>query len=342
MYQFTATNESITLIVEGKPVVVQKASPQFKPLRKALLNEDWDDVPNHLTVGKSLESWAQGLFTFANGQFYYNKEALPTLINDRIAAMALENKDPTTLFKFWERLQRNPSMRSVEQLWNFLQHRNIPLSEKGTFFAYKGVNQNLTDCHTGTIDNSPGKTHEMPRNKISDDPRHECHEGFHVGALEYAKSFGQRVVICEVDPEHVVSVPYDHSSQKMRVCKYTVVGQYNGQPMPSTVMEEADVPERDEEEQEPEEEIETELGGEVKEVTPETKSRRAAKAKDAPKKPVGVPKKYQKYLSMSTLELMKLSLDELRALATHGLRIVGASKIAGGKSALVGVIEANK
>ena len=52
----------------------------------------------------------------------------------------------------------------------------------------------------------------------------------HVGALAYAITFcsggGSRIVICEVDPENVVCVPYDCSQQKMRVCEYKVIGHH--------------------------------------------------------------------------------------------------------------------
>lgn len=41
------------------------------------------------------------------------------------------------------------------------------------------------DHHSNKWENHPGKVLSMPRNKISDDPRTPCHEGFHVGALRH-------------------------------------------------------------------------------------------------------------------------------------------------------------
>lgn len=234
--KYTLTRETLTLIHDGRTHSVQKDAPNFRPLREALLAEQWDEVPKHLTVGKSLEEWAKGEFKVENGVIRYKEEAIPRDLNNRILGMAQEGSDPTPLFRFWERLQKNPSMRSVEQLWSFLRHTNIPLTTNGTFYAYKGVKSNYRDAHSGTIDNSPGAVNRMSRNKISDDPRVACHFGFHVGALDYARGFSEQVVICEVDPEHVVCVPYDHSAQKMRVCEYKVVGNYSGVPLPSTIV----------------------------------------------------------------------------------------------------------
>ena len=151
--------------------------------------------------------------------------------------MASEGKDPTIVMNFWERLSKNPSYRSVQQLWSFLRHQGIPMVPDGCFLAYKGVRSDFKDAHSGKFDNKPGAIHSMPRNKISDDPKEACHEGFHVGALQYAKDFSDRVVVCKVSPEDVVCVPYDHSAQKMRVCKYEVVGNWNGEFMPDLVFE---------------------------------------------------------------------------------------------------------
>jgi len=377
---FTLTNESITVVFEGKPHVVQKGSPQFNALRKAIIAENWKAVPKNLTVAKSIKDWAKGKFTLKGDNFFYFDGAqLPADINTRIIKMATAGEDPTPLFKFWERLQKNPSMRSVQQLWPFLHHKGIPLTKDGCFLAYKGVKENFKDAHTGTVDNKPGVVNKMPRNQISDDPNHACHEGFHVGALEYAKSFSARVVVCEVDPENVVCVPYDSSQQKMRVCEYKVVGNHNGSYLPSTTFTEdtsakghtsaraedsAYDPEKDflampcDEcgAKMPAEYIDTECSYHLVECTnydeftpeePEEEKKPAKKVKGKDKKKAHKAMKkagkklaqsFDKLKAMGMPELLAESLDTLRAYAGHGLKIVGASKIPGGKTALVAVI----
>jgi hypothetical protein len=316
--KFILTNDSITITIEGKPYVVREGSPQYVGLKQAIVEERWDDLPGYLTVGRSIESWAKGQFTFNGTAFLYKGEPIPNELNKRVIDLASDGASPTPLFKFWERLQRNPSFRSVAQLYTFLAHKNIPIGPDGCFYAYKRVNSDYTDCHTRTIDNSPGTKHEMPRNKISDDPNLDCHFGFHVGAYAYANTFnggGGKVVICKVDPEHVVCVPYDASAQKMRVCKYEVYGNY-GTELPSTVFEEetpASVPLVNEEETE---EVEN-------------------KPSDPEVKPRSLKKGWSKFHKKGLKELMEESIADLRQYATYGLDIVGSSKIPGGKPALV-------
>jgi hypothetical protein len=365
---YVVTNESISINWEGKPYVVKKGTPNYAPLKDAIYFEEWDNVPNFLTAGKGLEEYVKGKFTLVADKFHYEGEAVPDDMNRRIIDLANEGQDPTPIFNFYERLKKNPSYRSVKQLWSFLNHKGIPLTDDGCFLAYKGVKENYKDCHTGTYDNRPGAKHEMDRNKVSDDPSTPCHEGFHVGAKEYATSFGPITVICKVDPENVVCVPYDSSAQKMRVCKYEVIGNY-GAELPDTLMpnkdigvpsssypscagndseeeeDEDDLPEDDLDEgvednedveedldDDDEDEIEGDEGGvlstapdfgsDVTDVVADTKLVRG----------------FAKFSRMGMRELMDQSIEELRKYAANGLKIVGASKIPGGKTALVGRI----
>lgn len=348
---FTLTNESATVIYNGKPYTVQKSSPHFASLRAALISEDWDVVPKHLTVNSSLTTWAKGKFTVNDTieVFSFEGTVLPPSINQRIVRMHAQGKDPAPLFRFYERLQKNPSFRSVEQLYDFLKHGKIPLTTDGCFLAYKGVNEDFTDRYTGTIDNRPGVVHKMPRNKISDDPRQTCHFGYHVGAVVYARSFGPKIVICKVDPEHVVCVPYDASQQKMRVCEYKVIGHY-GVHLPDDIIEDDDFVEDtksltphtvyavdDDEDQIDEEDIfsdpETTDSVEMEEVEEEEP------VEEEPKKgELVIPREYRKWAKLSYEELMQLSREDIRALATYGFKIVGASKIPGGKTAVIAKI----
>jgi hypothetical protein len=354
---FTMTNDSITIISDGMSYVIQRGAPNFKAVRDAIINEDWGAVRENLTVPESIKKWAKGKFTISdNNEVSYEGSPLPPEISERIISMAASGDDPTCLFNFWERLQKNPSYRSVTQLWGFLTHTGIPITPDGCFLTYKSVARNYKDHHSGQFDNSPGTTHEMPRNKISDDPKVACHYGFHVGAYAYASTFGshdRRIVICKVDPEHVVCVPYDSSQQKMRVCKYEVVGNY-GDNLPSTTFDykeerledkdqyyddddfDDDLDEEDEEieDEETEEVLEDEETGEIKvEFEEEVTKEDAAKA---PKKKKLKASEFRRKFSKMTMEkLLDQSIGALRKYAARDLSIVGASKMSGGKIALV-------
>ena len=92
--------------------------------------------------------------------------------------------------------------------------------------------------YSHTFDNSVGSTCEVPRGKVNGNREHHCAAGLHVGAFDYAKSYGginlddnegdggNKLMICKVNPRDVVSVPNDCRCQKLRCCKYEVVSEF--------------------------------------------------------------------------------------------------------------------
>lgn len=94
------------------------------------------------------------------------------------------------------------------------------------FRAYKGVASNYLDIHSRKFDNHIGQVHSMPRNSVDDDANVGCSVGFHVGTQAYANDWAGRdghLMVVEVDPADVVSVPFDCNCQKLRTAKYRVV-----------------------------------------------------------------------------------------------------------------------
>jgi hypothetical protein len=339
---FTMTNDSVTVFVDGEPKAIKRGAPNFLELRKAIAEEDWEGARNCLSLPGFLERWATGFFELVDGRFYCEGEAMPSELNERIIALASDGKSPEPVMNFWLRLRKNPSMRSVSQVWKFLQLTGIPLSMDGCFLAYKGVRDDFKDCHSGKYDNSPGQVHEMPRNRISDDPNHACHEGFHVGALEYARSFGPTVVICKVDPEHVVCVPYDCSHQKMRVCRYEVVGLHNGEYMSSTV--EDDEPlflNEDDDIRDVYEDLDFDVADVDDYGDDDIDADEALdEIEELEEKPADMFAEIA--LARSFDALMRFTLEDLRKYASKVLKIVGAYKIPGGKIATIEAIQKHR
>jgi hypothetical protein len=88
------------------------------------------------------------------------------------------------------------------------------------------VRDDLYDIHSGTIYNGIGKVIAMPRTNVTFDPQAACSAGLHVGTHCYANGWRGTdgvLLIVKVNPAHVVSVPYDCDSEKLRTSQYTVL-----------------------------------------------------------------------------------------------------------------------
>lgn len=246
--KYTLTNDSVT-VVDGGGVAhsVRRGAPNFEPLRAAVLAGDWGAASAALTPAGGVAAWSSGAFSLGpSGAVLHAGRPVPETFGKRVLDTLAEGGAVDPLLRFFERLARNPSWRSATMLFDFMQHAGIPVAPDGSVLAYKGVTGDYKDVHSSTCsapgcdhrtyDNRPGSRNEMPRAAVSDDPDVPCHAGFHVGSLEYARGFGKRVVVCAVDPADVVCVPKDCSHQKLRCCRYRVVG-HLGDRLPSTLFE---------------------------------------------------------------------------------------------------------
>jgi hypothetical protein len=142
--------------------------------------------------------------------------------------------EATPMLNFLVNLMDNPSEGSIDQLYTFLEHENLPITEDGCFLAYKAINRDYTDKYTGTISNKVGDKVKMPYEEVTADPTKHCSSGLHCGSIEYVRCYGNfqtdennehtgdRLVTVKVNPSAVVSVPEDSDRQKVRVYRYVV------------------------------------------------------------------------------------------------------------------------
>jgi hypothetical protein len=138
------------------------------------------------------------------------------------------------LVNFLNNIMENPSMQSQKELYDFLEHEHLPITEDGHFLAYKAVRSDFKDKYRGVFDNSVGNVCTMQRAKVDDDRGRGCSNGLHAGALNYVAHYGSleagdRIVIVKINPKDVVSVPSDSNCEKLRTCSYEVVGEYEGE-----------------------------------------------------------------------------------------------------------------
>lgn len=227
-YPYIMTNSAITVIVEGKPTTTQSDDINYDKIRQAIMEQDWDQVKLLADKEKQVAEFSKDNITVKNGTVFFKGEAMHSYVASKILQFIEEDLDAEPLINFLTKLMDNPSKRCVDQLFSFLEHKNMPIDPDGDFYAYKAVRGNWTDKHTGTIDNSIGTIVEITRNKVDDDPTHDCSYGLHAGSMQYVSSFGNsgdHIIIVKINPKDIVSVP-DCDTSKLRTCKYEVISEF--------------------------------------------------------------------------------------------------------------------
>ena len=225
------TDGFLTVVVDGKQHTILASNPLFASAVSAFQIKDFDALMLALDPSrKFLNLYAKyEQIEVKDGTVFVDGDAIQSVVADRIINFLADGVDCLPIFKFITRLQLNPSKRAVDELYTFLEHKHLPLTETGTFLAYKAVRNDYTDKHTGKFFNGVGEVLSMPRNKVDDDKNVGCSYGFHAGTLRYASEFAcgnDKMVLVEIDPADVVSIPTDCEFQKLRTCRYKVVAEY--------------------------------------------------------------------------------------------------------------------
>lgn len=221
----------IKIIADGKDYFVSATSPLYPKAFEAFKAKDWDSFICAVDPAVKIQSLFAKYETVEvkNGLLYVDGDVVDSVVSERLIQMLSNEVDVLPVLKFVYRLRLNPSARAVNELYTFLEHKCLPFTDSGTFLAYKAVRSNYHDKHSGKFDNSVGNVLEMPRNKVDDDKLVGCSYGFHAGSLEYALDFAygdDKVVLVEIDPADVVSIPVDCDFKKLRTCRYKVVGEF--------------------------------------------------------------------------------------------------------------------
>ena len=231
---FMWVDGNLTVILKNKAHQVLPEHTNYKMILEALPTANEDELLDLVDLEKAVANFSDGLVEVKNGKVLFEGEEVHGSISQRILEFMKKGLPFQPLVNFLNNLMSNPSMQSQKELYDFLEHEHLPITEDGHFLAYKAVRSNYMDKYKGVFDNHVGNVCEMRRAKVDDNRSVGCSNGLHAGALNYVASYGSvesndRIVIVKINPADVVSVPSDCNCEKLRTCRYEVVGEYQGE-----------------------------------------------------------------------------------------------------------------
>jgi hypothetical protein len=231
---FMFVDGNLTLVLNNKSYQVLPDHINYKMILDILPTASSEELLKVVDIEKAVTTFSDGLVEIKNGQVTYEGEVVHGSISKRILEFMSKGLPFQPLVNFLNNLMENPSMQSQKELYDFLEHEHLPITEDGHFLAYKAVRGDYKDKYRGVFDNSVGQVVKMQRAKVDDDRARGCSDGLHAGALNYVAGYGSvesgdRIVIVKINPSDVVSVPSDCNCEKLRTCRYEVVGEYQGE-----------------------------------------------------------------------------------------------------------------
>lgn len=232
---------SITAIVDNKQYTADSSHPNWQAVLDAVRNDSVSDFVNAIDIRSAFQNYVVGQVRIVGNEVWHGYTRLGGVVVDRIFDFMSNNLPVQPIMLFVDKLFQNPSSRAVNELYKFLEHKNLPITSNGNFRAYKGLQPDFYSITAGNLSLISGQTNESGhifngvnevieciRHQVNDNKDETCSYGLHAGSLEYAKNFAGngKLVIVEINPADVVSIPSDCNCEKLRTCKYKVVEEY--------------------------------------------------------------------------------------------------------------------
>ena len=239
------TGNSLVMVANNNGVtktkIIQKSHPNWNIIVDLYKNQKYEEVYPLMDIGATIALKSDGKFTVKDGKVIFNGEEVHGYLVDQILTfLSTMPSQYQRLVKFAENLWTNPDVRIREELYKFLEHQGMPITEDGCFLAYKGVTQEYYSISSGQIKvlkgtvnagghifNGVGEEIVVERESVCSNGDIGCASGLHAGSWEYANDFksGGRLMIVKINPRDVVSVPKDSKYQKLRTCRYEVIAE---------------------------------------------------------------------------------------------------------------------
>lgn len=234
MLNFLITDQSISIVVDNESYSFSSSYPDFRDLSVACSEQDEDTVKSLIRKFTETLSFLDGKVFSRAGIMYIKTndgdKSIDSRLHSRISDLhASGNKDDIDgIINLTNKLYKNPNVDSIDDMFRFLAHNSLPITKEGNFIAYKLVREDYKDIYTGTFDNSVGSEPSMPREMCEYDRSVTCSRGLHFCSKEYLPYYGDsnsRIMVLEIDPSDVVSIPIDYNNAKGRACRYKIIGE---------------------------------------------------------------------------------------------------------------------
>lgn len=248
-YKLSGGEKGESLVVvyaDGEPASIPGTHPNFDKILDLLRSGKSDDeaiqtLVNTLHVAGQKLSQLTDRVSVAPYGVFFDGDPLRTELADVLTELLQEDNEASlvSVAKFLENAAANQTMEGIDAMYRWITNGDLALTEDGMFLGYKGVRftdddgiESITSgtamvdgvVHTGKIPNPVGSVITMPRSEVTSETSVACGPGLHAGTYDYANSFGYgSLILVEINPRDVVSVPSDHSCAKLRVSRYKVL-----------------------------------------------------------------------------------------------------------------------
>lgn len=221
----------ISAIINGTVYTVDTDHSNYQNILQTVRDQDWTKFLDLVDLSRKVRDYVHNSnVEIKDGMILFDGEIVHNTLTKRVISFMQQDLPFKPLLNFLCNLMENPSKRAVDELYDFLDVGELPITEDGHFLAFKNVRGDYMDIYSGKFRNQVGDICEMKRNQVDEDKDRTCSYGLHFCSISYLPHFsdsnGGKTMIVKINPKDVVAIPADYNNTKGRTCRYEVVGEY--------------------------------------------------------------------------------------------------------------------
>lgn len=233
---YVILDSGITVYIDGNQYFINSNEFPYLELKNILLSDietKYDSVKEVLNkLFNTIKSICEDVYV-KNSIIYIDKIPVNNSIGKLLTEMSDSGSDLNPFINFIRNVRKNPNNKIINEICDFIEKSyedgGFTITPEGNILAYKKVSEDFMDIHSKMFYNGPGSIVEMNRNDVCSDRSVTCAPGLHFCSFSYLSNFGSgndnKIMILEINPKDIVSIPIDYANAKGRCCKYKVIGE---------------------------------------------------------------------------------------------------------------------
>ncbi len=116
MLNYIITEDSITVLINSKPEIIDSTHPKFTEVEDVLKSGGTEaEVEELIMISKVVENFGKGSIQVENGEIYKDGKVVNSALSIRILSLIEKGFDVSPFVNFMDNLYQNPSKRAVDE-----------------------------------------------------------------------------------------------------------------------------------------------------------------------------------------------------------------------------------
>lgn len=239
MFYFKTKDKISVVLANGSICEWSSSNSQFSKINKMVEAEDWIEIENFIQADKNIIGSEKLVLndkgnlevTTKKKKIEVDKDNRFTKLCSLIKENGTTDADLKPVIPFLKKVAENTFIDATKEIYDYCKNMDFEITKDGNILAFKVVNSSMKAKYDNETEYKLGKYTEVEN--FDTDRNTHCSRGLHFCARGYLNSYAEPndvVLILEIDPRDIVSIPTDCDFKKgrCRKCKVVrIIGNYS-------------------------------------------------------------------------------------------------------------------